>query len=614
MPGLVGIISENALDEQFLDRMVCSIKHDENYRVNKYSNSFFGIARIHLGIFNPEPQPIFNEDKSLCIFMDGKVYGYGEEILKLKRKGHIFNIENDPEFCLHLYEEYGKDFVKKINGDFVIVICNLKENELHIVNDRYGLRPHYYILNNDKLLFSPEVKAFLEYKKFKKDLNEEAIVDFFAFGKILENKTFFKNVELLRPSSILTFRDGEISIKQYWDFNYEPDYSKSEDDFVNELVKTFKNAVRIRMKENHRYGVSLSGGLDSRSIVAAMDEKVRQDVLSSPFGPLDCDEVKIAKKVSKKAGTKFKAVEIIPEMIIDGAEKLVYLTDGMVSIGYGYTPFMFRVLMKDVDVVFDGFEFDVTLGGSYLNKDILNAKEDKALFNILYKSRIFSDDELDKLFVKTYNSEISQSSFKKALDKINEKHPGNKNDHFLLRNHALRYILMGHPVVMRNMVECTLPTMDNELIDVIQKIPPELRLNHHIYRKFLKKLSPELAKFPYNQTGISAVAPLILLRAVNILRFGKEIANTLLLKLSNGKIFLADKRYGVYYNEWLRTNEKYRRVLEELLLDEKTELKRYFNQRYIKDLIHEHIKGESNNYLKIFHLAAFELFLRLFVK
>lgn len=144
MPGLIGIVSENAVGEQLLNRMVNSIKHEEFYRVDKYISSHFGIARIHLGIFNPEPQLIFNEDQSLCIFMDGKIYDYGEQLNELKNRGHRFNRENDPEFCLHSYEEYGKDFIKRLNGSFVFLICDLKSGKVIIANLQ-----HLFLLTMD---------------------------------------------------------------------------------------------------------------------------------------------------------------------------------------------------------------------------------------------------------------------------------------------------------------------------------------------------------------------------------------------------------------------------------------------------------------------------------
>jgi asparagine synthase (glutamine-hydrolysing) len=112
LPGIVGIISENELDEQLFDRMVNSLKNEEFHRVDKFFSPNFACSRIHLGIFNPKMQPTFNHDKSLCIFFDGKIYDYRDQLNELKQRGHKFNDENDPEYCLHSYEEYGKDLLK----------------------------------------------------------------------------------------------------------------------------------------------------------------------------------------------------------------------------------------------------------------------------------------------------------------------------------------------------------------------------------------------------------------------------------------------------------------------------------------------------------------------
>jgi len=615
MPGIVGITPSN-LDNELFEHMISSIKHEEWYQIDKYLDSFFGIARVHLGIFNPGSQPIFNEDKSLCIFMDGKIYDYDEELLKLKAKGHKFSYCNDLEFCLHLYEEVGEDFVKKLNGSFVIVICDFKEEKLLLANDRYGLRPHYYTLNGGKLLFAPEVKAILQDKDFKKELKHETVADFFAFGEILGNKTFFNGIEVLPPASILTYERGEISMKQYWKFNYDPDYSKTEDEFVDELVKTFKRAIDIRTKDKYRYGVSLSGGLDSRSIVAAIEKNKRKDVLAFTFGPLDCDEVKVAKKVADITGMMHKIIEITPEMIIDNGENEVYLSDGLDYIGVSYILPLHRLIKSNIDAVFTGFALDTSLSSMYLTKEILNTKSDKELFNILHeKMTVFSDKELRKLFVDEYYSKIRAyplSSFKKAFDEVKDGRPGNKSNLFGFLNHARRWTLMGH-VLMRSAVEDLTPALDNEFINITRTIPPELRLNHSIYRKFLKKLSPELAKIPYNHTMIRVDAPLILWKAgAMYLRIEKKFKR-LIWKVSKGKIFIPGKRSYVELNDWLRTNENWKRFIKNLLLDKNALSKTYFNQEYIETLIQEHEEGKKNNSQKILYLASFELFLKLLV-
>lgn len=613
MPGIVGTIGAIVNSEGLLEDMISSMKHKEEYKVDKYNNvPSFGIARVHLGIFNPEPQPIFNEDKSLCIFMDGKIYDYEKEMRKLREK-HEIVIDNDPEFCLHSYEECGIDFVKNLNGSFVCVICDLRANKIIIVNDRYGLRPLYYAINNGKLLFASEVKAILEDKNFKKELNDETVADFFAFGEILGTKTFFKGIEVLPPASIAVW-DGEFAISQYWDFKYNPDYTLSKEDIVDQLLKSFKKAVGIRLKDNYRYGSSLSGGLDSRLIVAAVDKNMGHNITTFSHGPLNCSDVKIGERVSSKAGMKNKAVELTPENIIENAEDMIYLTDGMGYIGFGHNLTEYNVINKYIDVVFGGFMLDLLLGGSYLNKSILNIKSEEEFFDTTYNIRLFSDEELSKLFVDSYYKVIQnlpQISLQKSLSRVDEKHLGNKYDHYFIQNHVMRFTLMAQ-VIIRNFMEDALPTVDNNFVDVILKIPPELRINHRIHRELLKRISPELAKITYNKTMIRADAPLIFWKMGQILQSAESEIKRIIWRVSNGKIFLAHRQNFLQFDDWLRVNKNWQSFFTKLLLSDEAKSRVYFNQEYIKSLIQEHKAGKRNNAAKILRIASFEIFLRLF--
>ncbi len=182
MPGITGIASKNMVDKQKLNKMIDSMKYEDFYHVDQYNNAHWGIARIHTGIFNPEVQPIFNEDKSLCIFFYGKIYDYYEEMENLELKGFNFKFKNDAQFCLYSYMEYGSDFVKRLNGSFVFAIYDFKNKKIIIANDRYGLRPLYYTEDDDILLFSSEIKSILN-TGFIKELNYEAVANWFAFEK-----------------------------------------------------------------------------------------------------------------------------------------------------------------------------------------------------------------------------------------------------------------------------------------------------------------------------------------------------------------------------------------------------------------------------------------------
>lgn len=615
MPGLVGIVSKNDVKGQLLWQMANSIKHEEFHKIDKYFNPEFGVARVHLGIFNPEPQPIFNEDKSLCIFMEGKIYGYEEEMNELKNK-HDIKIGNDPEFCLHMYEEYGIDFVKKLNGSFVIVIYDLEENKTIIVNDRYGLRPIYYAQNDGMMLFSSEVKAILEDTTFKKELNYEAVADFFAFGKLLGNKTFIRGIEVLPPASIFVYDKINSSLEQYWDFTYEPDYNLSEDEIADKLVEIFRKAVNIRMKDNLRYGVSLSGGLDSRSILGAIDKNNGKHHTTFTFGSVFCDEVKIAKMVAEELKIEHKVIDFTPEEILPYSREVINYSDGMDTIGICLEPFVFNKVRAFVDVSIQGVPGDLSLGGSYLNKNILKATNDDELLEILCSTKnlfIFSDDLLSKLFNNEYYKIIKDMpliSVKELLGRMKGKNYGNRCDYFYLQNHVRRFALMGS-VIDRNKIEEAQPFYDNEFIDLIMKIPPELRLNHRIYRRFLIKLAPELAKIPYNKTMVRADAPFVIWKIGSLYQGVKGKFNKTIFKLSGGKISFSNERSYVNFDKWFRTNEDWKRFTEVTLLNSDALIKKYVNQQYIKLLIKDQ-KAGINHSTRLINLLTFELFLQMF--
>jgi asparagine synthase (glutamine-hydrolysing) len=181
MPGLVGILKkqDNAVEtERLLARMCRIIKHEDWYNVDTFLDESIGVGRVSLGILNPEPQPIFNEDKSLCIMMEGEIYDYQDLKEELISKGHTFLVNNDPEFILHLYEDYGKEFgekLKDMNGTFLFAIYDIRSHELIICNDRYGFRPLYWCDRGDYLLLSSEIKAILQDKSFTGSVDLEAM-------------------------------------------------------------------------------------------------------------------------------------------------------------------------------------------------------------------------------------------------------------------------------------------------------------------------------------------------------------------------------------------------------------------------------------------------------
>jgi asparagine synthase (glutamine-hydrolysing) len=614
VPGLVGLVSGDVRDEQLLDRMIGSIRHEQWYQIDKYIDPPFSIARVHLGTFNPQPQPVFNEDRTLCLFMEGKIYGYDEEKKRLEGR-HRFAFDNDPEFCLHLYEELGISFLERLNGAFVLLICDLKQRRVILANDRFGLIRAYYAVNNGALLFAPEAKAILQDGTFKRELNSEALVTYFAFGEFWGDRTLLKRVHILPPASVLTYGSEKLSVTQYWRFSYQPDYSLPERAMVEQLTGAFRRAVAVRMRDPLRYGVSLSGGLDCRSVLAAVEPEKRREIATYSYGPSYCDQIAIARKVAEKCGTRHRFIELTPELIVQNAEQLVWLSDGRNHIEGSFLHPVHRQARDEVDVVFDGFVLDRTLGGSHLSKNRIHpGSKEELLSSVLKSMRLFRDDELIRLFRPEYHAivkEAPSSTLREEFDKLSHADPSTTFDEFYVRT-CVGYASSWH-VPIRDLVEVSFPTVDNDLFDIMFKIPPDKRLKHRIHRKVLMSLSPELARITYNKTMIPASAPLFLWGGGRAYRHARQRLKELVWKASRGRVYITNKTDYVDHASWLRTNDSWKCYFRALLLSSSSLSKEYLDQNYISYLIGEHEEGRIDASYRIMRLVTFEIFLRKFL-
>lgn len=613
MPGLVGVFKTNDTTNeiaQLLNRMCNVMKHESWYKLDIFIDELIGIGRLSLGILNPQPQPIFNENKTLCIMMDGEIYDYQNLKRELISKGHRFSVDNDPESILHLYEECGNDFVHRLNGAFVLAIWNRTKQELLIVNDRYGSRPLYYARYQRRFVFASEVKAIIQDKAFKRAVNDEAVADFFAFEYILGNKTLFQGINLVPPASILTISKGKFSIENYWDFNFQ-EKAFSEAYYVEELVERFKRAVTMRMQDEHRKGLFLSGGLDSRSILAAADGKLH----TVTFGVKGSQEAKIARTVAGELGAENEFFELEQDYIPRYAERMVYLMDGMVNILHLHAVSLIDKIKESVDIIFDGLALDILLGGLFLTYQVMHSNNHLLPAVLFTKmNTLFKEDIAKALFTKDYHQKISDSplqSLRRELDKIKDENPANKSDHFFLQNRTRRQTFMG-PVYYRSQLEYR-STYDKDLVDLILTIPPGLRRGHHIYYKFLKQLSPVAAHIPYVKTGVGAAAPQILSMIGYLIYGGKKVSKRLLRRYTRGLISIPDMSGYPDYDEWMRKNNYFSRFVSEILLDEKTLSRGYFSRDFVRKLIDDHMSYRRDYARQICALITFELWHRQFI-
>ncbi|MGQ9507701.1 MAG: asparagine synthase-related protein, partial [Candidatus Bathycorpusculaceae bacterium] len=346
------------------------------------------------------------------------------------------------------------------------------------------------------------------------------------------------------------------------------------------------------------------------------DESLLDKVQAATFGVKGCDDIRVAGAFTRKIGLKrHYIIEYDLDLTADYAKDVVYLTDGMGTVNISYLPYVMMKLKQSIDVYLQGFAFDLLLGGSFLDKETMRARNISDLVHALDKKyTLFSQSELEHLLGEKLIpfAKKNQVFFMKMIQNARGCSFADKADYFHMNTRVRRYTLYGS-VVARNFVEESLPTLDNEVINVIRRIPAEWRYKHRIYKIFLKKLNPKLVAVPYQSTMMRPNMPFIFWRFGALFFGGIKRLKVFFWRLSKGRIFLSNRHSYFDFDEALRIAPTWKRLVARTLLNGDSLCYKlgYLNKDYVHKLVKDHYKGKKNGE-KIAFLITFELFLRIF--
>ncbi|MBF0527358.1 MAG: asparagine synthase (glutamine-hydrolyzing), partial [Deltaproteobacteria bacterium] len=278
MCGITGIYdftNQSRVDQQVIEAMTAALVHrgpdDCGYHVDQ--NLGFGFRRLSIIDLATGNQPMFNEDRSLVSVCNGEIYNYGELAADLKSRGHRFYTTCDVEVLVHLYEEYGLDFIKKLNGQFAFAIFDRKRQTLLLVRDQAGIAPLFYTVRDGSLIFASEIKAILKHPQVSRQVDLTGLDQVFSFPGLVSPRTMFKGISSLKPGHYVLVAGGQVKVAEYWDLTYpeesETEYRTSEAEYVEQLDELLRQSVKYRLIADVPVGFYLSGGLDS-SLIAAL--------------------------------------------------------------------------------------------------------------------------------------------------------------------------------------------------------------------------------------------------------------------------------------------------------------------------------------------------------
>jgi asparagine synthase (glutamine-hydrolysing) len=540
MCGIVGIIDlyKKASVEK-LTEMSSVMSHrgpdEEGYHVD--GHVALGHRRLSIIDLESGKQPMSNEDGTIWITYNGEIYNFPEIKKELIEKGHHFKTRSDTETIIHAYEEYGIQCLEKIRGMFAFGIWDKKKRELFLARDRLGKKPLYYYIENNKFVFASEIKAILQDNRVKRELNSVALADYLTYNYIPFPNTIFKNIFKLKPAHfcIVKIRNEaiETTIKPYWDIKYNPDFSLTENDWIEGLREKIKEAVKIRLISDVPLGAFLSGGIDSSSVVAFMsmvqDKPVK--TFSIGFREEDFSEMEYAKEIAKRFGTEHfeltvepDAIEVLPKLAWEFDEpfadssaiptyyvskmarqhvKVILTGDGGDEVFAGYKRYLWAKDMSKYDWLPDGIKkllFGVPaklLPEGIKGKGMLmhlskNAFERYAGLNTFsdrsYLKNILNKDILNNLKLNYNENNSNMLKLKQYYESCNVDDYLTKIQYVDTKIYLAEDILTK---VDRASMLCSLetrsPFLDHELVEFVASIPSSLKIKKDQTKYILKK-------------------------------------------------------------------------------------------------------------------------------
>lgn len=277
-----------------------------------------GSARLSIIDLSSGQQPIANEDQTLWIVFNGEIFNYIELKPELERRGHLFTTNTDTEVVLHLYEEYGPDCLQYLNGQFAIAIWDTRERALFLARDRVGIRPLFYTIVGDRLIFGSEIKAIFMDPSVPRDIDPVALDEVFTYWSTLSPRSFFKNVYEIPAGHYMIASQGKIKIRRFWQLNFPENddllaskrQNKRFDDYLDEFQNLLIDATKIRLRADVPVGAYLSGGVDSSTIAAIIRNYTdnRLDTFSISFSDPAFDESQYQKRMAKHLGTDHQVI------------------------------------------------------------------------------------------------------------------------------------------------------------------------------------------------------------------------------------------------------------------------------------------------------------------
>jgi asparagine synthase (glutamine-hydrolysing) len=368
MCGICGIVSATgSADPERVAAMSTTLVHRGPDSFGEFCDGSAALAARRLSIIDLETgdQPIANEDGTLHVVQNGELYNYRELRRELERKGHRFRTRGDTEVLLHLYEEHGENFARRLRGMFAVAIWDAPRRRLVLARDRFGIKPLYYRHDGEALSFASELRALPQG-----EIDLDALEAFLAFNSIPAPLTIFREVRKLQPGHVLLWEDGRVRVERYARPAPVPAdelRTDEEAELVEELRARIRDSVRAHLVSDVPVGVLLSGGVDSALLAAlAADESAEPlRTFSIGFEERSFDELADARRVAERYSTRHRELVLRPDAALLLPALAEAFDEPFADSSALPTYLVSRLAAGDVKVALCGEGADELFGGYY---------------------------------------------------------------------------------------------------------------------------------------------------------------------------------------------------------------------------------------------------------
>jgi asparagine synthase (glutamine-hydrolysing) len=531
MCGIAGYIDlrrEGRVQNHVLREMTAALIHRGPDACGHFYDENAGLGFRRLSIIDLETgnQPLFNEDRSVVLLCNGEIYNHVELKNGLIQKGHRFYTKTDVEVLLHLYEEYGPEFVTRLNGQFACVMYDTRDQSLFLARDQFGICPLYYAVVDGIFAFASEIKAIFKVSEISRAVDLTGLDQVLSLPGPISPRTVFRSVQSLPSGHFAIVRSENVRVTEYWDLNYplaeEQGSSRPEQYYVDRLLELFEASIRYRLQADVPVGFFLSGGLDSSMIagmIRRLSPKSERHSFSVSFCDTSIDESRYQRLMSEAVGSIHHEIRFDETEVASRLRNVVFHAECPLKEAYNTASLALSRSARDngVSVVLNGEGADelfagyVGYGFDKRRAESLPKDDLETILGNDIREKLWGDESLfyekDEYSFQAVKSALYSESLCQQLevfdcvnspvinkDRVRGRHPVHKRSYLDFKLRLAGHLIADHGdrMAMANSIEARYPFLDIDLVEFCCKIPADLKLNGFTEKAILKKAAAGL--------------------------------------------------------------------------------------------------------------------------